>query len=495
MRIFHPLRQPPVALLWGGLSLSAIGDQLYGVALTWIATGVFGVAAGYLSALQALTILVVALLSGGWADRRDQLRFMLAADLGRAAILGVLVSIWLGTGSPNAFGLAMTVAALAVGQALFQPALQSMLPVLVADTTLLPAANGLFDGTDRSARLLGPGILALLAGTVPVVHFLSIDALSFLLSATALCVILRVYAPRTAPRPATAGGKGIGGILRGVRAMLRHPLLGYVLATAGPLNGTWYAVFFLGLPLLLKRQAVSGLGTYGLLISVYGATNLLSNIVCGSRQLPQRPQFQMFASSLLVGSGMASFALFGYLPEEWRGLHRCGGTLWCRGSVEGHPSRGAAPEPHPSSGHSRRDPCHAGREQCGDAGHDADRATSAHAFAAGPGGVRLRPGGHHRRVDRIGPALELARGTTARLMQLLRGQATPVARNDAAGLSRCAAAASPPPAATAPPSSCAATTHPPATRTWTRGSCGADARPRVPRHSPARSRAPSPGAS
>ena len=51
MRIFHPLRGAPVALLWGGLSLSALGDQLYAVALTWIAVGVFGANAGYLSAL------------------------------------------------------------------------------------------------------------------------------------------------------------------------------------------------------------------------------------------------------------------------------------------------------------------------------------------------------------------------------------------------------------------------------------------------------------
>ena len=106
--------------------------------------------------------------------------------------------------------------------------------------------------------------------------------------------------------------------MRGARAMRPHALLGYVLAPSGPLNGAWYAVFFLGLPLLLKQGRVQGLGTYGLLISVYGATNLLSNIVCGSRDLPARPQFQMFGGSLLVGAGMAAFALCGLLPEGWR---------------------------------------------------------------------------------------------------------------------------------------------------------------------------------
>lgn len=39
MGILRPLRGRSMALLWGGLSLSAVGDQLYAVALTWIAVG------------------------------------------------------------------------------------------------------------------------------------------------------------------------------------------------------------------------------------------------------------------------------------------------------------------------------------------------------------------------------------------------------------------------------------------------------------------------
>jgi hypothetical protein len=42
VRIVVPLRTAPVALLWSGLSLSAIGDQLYTVALGWIAVRLLG---------------------------------------------------------------------------------------------------------------------------------------------------------------------------------------------------------------------------------------------------------------------------------------------------------------------------------------------------------------------------------------------------------------------------------------------------------------------
>ncbi|WP_203075178.1 MFS transporter [Falsiroseomonas ponticola] len=314
MRLLQPLRVPALALLWGGLSLSAIGDQLYAVALSWIATDVFGPAAGYLGALQALTVLLVAILAGGMADRWDALRCMLGADLLRAAALLVPIALGLATGSPTAIGLGLAVVLLAVGQALFQPALQAMLPRLARDKALLPAANALFDGTERSARLVGPGLLALLAGLLPMIHFLTINAASFLLSAAALLVIMRRHRPD--PVPPREAPRGIG-ILRGIRAMRRHPLLGYVLAGAGPLNGAWYAVFFLGLPLLLQRDG-QGIGSYGVLIATYGAANLLSNIVCGSLAMPARPQFRMFASSMLVGAGMACFAGIGALPPAWQ---------------------------------------------------------------------------------------------------------------------------------------------------------------------------------
>ncbi len=314
MRLFQPLRIPAIALLWGGLSLSAIGDQLYAVALSWIATDVFGPAAGYLSALQALTVLAVAIGAGGMADRLDALRLMVGADLLRALALLLPIGLALGTGSPTAAGLGAAVVLLAAGQALFQPALQSMLPRLTGDARLLPAANALFDGTDRSARLIGPGLLALLAGLLPMIHFLTINAASFLASAVALLLILRRHRPEAVPVPPAPRGIAI---LHGIRAMRRHPLLGYVLAGAGPLNGAWYAVFFLGLPLLLQRDG-QGIGAYGALIATYGAANLLSNIVCGSLAMPARPQFRMFGSSMLVGAGMACFAGIGSLPEGWQ---------------------------------------------------------------------------------------------------------------------------------------------------------------------------------
>jgi DHA3 family macrolide efflux protein-like MFS transporter len=321
LRIFAPLRRAPVALLWGALSLSAIGDQLYMVALTWIAVRVLGSDAGYLSALEFLVVLLAVLGIGRWADRWDPLRSMVGADLCRAAILLAVVGFWLLCGHPTIAGLVIAILVLACGQAVFEPALQTVLPALVDDLRLLPASNGLLDATERSARLLGPGLVALLAGIIPVVHFLTLDAATFLASAAALVVITRLPIRGSAvPLPDQDGIWQ--SMTRGARAMAGHPLLGFVLATVGLLNGAWYGVLYLCLPLLIQRHGIlglggSGLGAFGCVISAYGCTNLAATIFWGGRSPSARPQFQIFAGELILGVGIALMGCASFLPRAW----------------------------------------------------------------------------------------------------------------------------------------------------------------------------------
>lgn len=308
VRIVQPLRDGAVAALWGGLATAAIGDQLYTVALSWIAVAVFGTAAGYLSALQAVVVLATALLSGRWADRQEHRPVMIAADLVRAAVLVVVVAAWAMLGRPPAWGLVLAVVVLAAGQAMFRPALQAILPELVPSPDLLPATNALLDTTERIARLLGPGVVALLAASLPMMHFLSLDAATFVVSAIAVLLIGRIrrFVPvRMDPR----GDRLLASMARGFRAMWQHRLLAYVLVTSSITNGAWYASMFLGLPLMIDRFGIvgpggTGLGAYGLVISCYGSTNLLATLVVGNRGLPSRPARLLCSGNLIFGIGI-----------------------------------------------------------------------------------------------------------------------------------------------------------------------------------------------
>lgn len=317
-RVFAPLRSLPVALLWGGLAFSAVGDQLYVVALSWIAVGVFGPAAGFLSALGAGCLLVTALFVGRWADGWNQRRAMVGADLVRAAVLLAVVAGWVAMDAPSGAGLVAAVVALGAGQAVFRPALQSVMPALVP-MGMLPAANALFDTTERIARLLGPGLVGVLAPVLPTRHFLTADAVTFVVSAAAVALVGRVRPLLHLRRRGAPAGIG-----RGFRVLAGHPVLRVVLLTNGMVNGAWFAALFLGLPLALDRYGITGpggtgLGAYGLVISAYGSTNLLATLVVGSRAMPARPGRQMFAGNVVMGAGMVLLALVPVigLPHDW----------------------------------------------------------------------------------------------------------------------------------------------------------------------------------
>lgn len=312
------MRHGAIAALWGGLATAAIGDQLYAVALSWIAVGLFGSAAGYLTALQAAVVLITALLSGTWADRLDYRRLMIGADMTRAAVLVLVVVVWMMLGRPPAWGLVLAVVVLAIGQALFRPALQAILPDLVTTPALLPATNALLDTTDRIARLLGPGIVALLAASLPMMHFLSLDAAAFLVSAFAVTLVGR-WRPTMPAVARAAPAPFLRGMARGFHAMWRQPLLAYVLLSSGIINAVWYIALFLGLPLLIGRLGIvgpggTGLGAYGLVISCYGSTNLLTTLIVGGRGLPARPARLMCGGNLIFGSGIALLGLAMLLP-------------------------------------------------------------------------------------------------------------------------------------------------------------------------------------
>jgi hypothetical protein len=298
-----------------------VGDQLFAVVLSWVAVQRFGAAAGWLTALGPAATLVTALLAGHWADRRSYLQVMIGADLARACVLGLTVAAWLAAGAPPTWTLVACVIVLAAGVAFFRPAMQASLPALVRDPALLPATNALLDTTERIARLLGPGVVSMASALIPLVHFVTLDAASFVVSAAAVALVARARPVDAAP-PSRAL-RGLEAIARGFRTVRRHKLLGFVLAVTGVINGGWSAAYFLGLPLLIERAGVrgpggSGLAAYGLVISAYGSTNLLATLIIGNRPIGTRPGRMVFGGNLALGGGIVAMGVAALiLPSAW----------------------------------------------------------------------------------------------------------------------------------------------------------------------------------
>jgi MFS family permease len=117
------LRHRDFRNLFLGQSASAVGDQVVIVALALYITQRTGSATdlGVVLAAQALPLIALILFGGVWADRMARQRIMIAADLARASLHGVLAVLIL-TGGATVAEMIVIEALFGAARAFFQPA-------------------------------------------------------------------------------------------------------------------------------------------------------------------------------------------------------------------------------------------------------------------------------------------------------------------------------------------------------------------------------------
>lgn len=308
MRALEPLSHGPLARLWVGQSLSAIGDQIQRIAVIWLAVELAGTDAGFVASAESAAVLVVALFGGAWTERWDPRRTMLGADLVRAALALIPVVAAL-TGHLSFWAVIVPAVAIAGVRALFDPALQASLPRLAAGRLLL-GTNALMDATARIARLLGPALAGALASVMPVVGLLAVNAATFLFSGAAVASLKREL-PRQPPHDVSRSRLQL--LMLGFDAIRGRPLFVYLLVVSGIVSGLWMVALWLCVPLVIRIEGLrgfglGGLGAVGLVMGAYGAGNLASNLVVGSLEI-RRPIRMILAGMAVVGAGIALMAI------------------------------------------------------------------------------------------------------------------------------------------------------------------------------------------
>ncbi len=309
MLMLKALRVRAIALLWGGQALSAIGDEIYRVALIWLAVGLIGADAGYLAAAQSGALLLLSLAGGHWADRWNQRRTMIAVDALRAALVLVPVAafyFWR-INIPVLLVVALSLSGL---NALFDPALQATLPEVSPDLETLQAATGLMGTTVRLARAVGPGLVGLLGPLLPTVHFFTLDSLSFGISALSISRMGKL-----GPAPARkSSGSFRDSLLAGFRQAAAKPLIKDLMLTRAGVAALWGVAFSLGLALSVQRLAPGDMRAFGTTVAFYGLGNLVGALYVGNIRRT-RPALIAFGGYVWLGLG---FMLIGLAPNlKW----------------------------------------------------------------------------------------------------------------------------------------------------------------------------------
>ena len=313
VRLLAPLRVRDFRLLWTGMTLSLLGDGVLLVALAWQAYQLTDRPAAMAAVGVALTLpqVILVLVAGVVSDRLDRRLLMLAADVVRAAALGLLGVLAI-NGQLQLWHLVAIIAVYGTAAAFFLPAFDALVPEVVG-AELLVEANAL-DQFVRPAALwlLGPalgGILVAAHGAGPA--FL-LDAATFVVSAGCLAM-MRLRGAKRGDASVPEEPVTVRGTIRELHEGLQY-VAGAPWLWATFIAATFTYLLFLGptevlLPYLVKHDLGGDASDLGLILAAGGVSALVTAFVVGQIGLPRRVMTFTYASWALATLGVAGYGL------------------------------------------------------------------------------------------------------------------------------------------------------------------------------------------
>lgn len=227
-------RHRDFSLLWGGQTVSAIGDRVSTLAVPTAAILLLKASpfeVGLLYVCWYLPYPLLALPAGVFVDRLPRRRLLIASDAGRfAATASIPVAAALG----HLTLLQLYLVALLLGcfSTVFEVAYRSYLPVLVS-TEEVVTANSRLEASEGTAATVGPGIGGLLVQLLTAPYALVADAASYLVS---VLTLMAIAAREPAPDRSGEPPHFLSELREGVAALLRHPLIRWTAACVATSN-------------------------------------------------------------------------------------------------------------------------------------------------------------------------------------------------------------------------------------------------------------------
>ncbi|TVL88662.1 MFS transporter [Streptomyces sp. SAJ15] len=259
--------------LWAGQAVSAVGDQLFTVAVSLRVIEVGGDAGdvGLVIGGRILAMVLFALLGGVWADRVPRRRAMIFADGFRLAAITVVV---LGAFDTATLPLAVMTFLVGSGEAFFRPAYGGLVPSLVPEERLL-SANAWRGATESAAAVMGPALGGLLVATAGTRWAFTINAATFVVSL--VCVLAVTEPPMR--RPETRSSI-IHETREGLSAVRRVRWTSAVLVMTAVQTMFVVAPHMVLLPVITQEE-FAGPSAYGLVIAMFSLSGLIGTIAVG----------------------------------------------------------------------------------------------------------------------------------------------------------------------------------------------------------------------
>ncbi len=311
MQMIQALRNRSILNLWFGQLTSHIGDEIYKVAFIWLAIDVAGKNTGLFAAMQYVSVLAFGILGGKWSDRWNPFQTMMVTDLLRA-ILAMTPVLFHYLQWP-AFGALVITSILISGLgAFFDPALQSSLPLICKDRKLLKGANGLLSTTFRLARVMGPALIGILASLILTIHYFTLNALSFVVSAICIRSVKKKFNSEVVHEAASTESM-LGNLFYSFRILREKPIVFRVLILKTIVSGAWGLAYGLGIALMMREFSGNNVKAFGLVMGAYGVGNIITALVLGNMER-KNSEWLVHLGLVWLGAGFIGIGLSHSLP-------------------------------------------------------------------------------------------------------------------------------------------------------------------------------------
>jgi MFS family permease len=305
--------------VWAAASISYVGSSITRSALPLAA--IYGLSAGALelSAIRSVEFvgwLLMGLVAGAWVDRLRRRPVMIAADIGRAVVLGS-IPIAAVAGALTLAHLIVAAFLAAILSVYFDAASTAYLPSIVARSRLV-AANSALSASGSVAEFTGFALGGILVQILTAPIAIAADAVSFITSGALLASIRR---PELARSPAADREPVLREIREGIDVVAGSPILrALALAHAGThllwgVFGATYLLFAtndigLGPAAIGLITGIGGLGAFvgaafaGRMVARFGAGRTmaigLAGTAFGSALIPLAPSGAVMVGALLL---------------------------------------------------------------------------------------------------------------------------------------------------------------------------------------------------
>ncbi|HEY0516326.1 MAG TPA: MFS transporter [Solirubrobacteraceae bacterium] len=292
------LRHREFRFLWLAQSSSVIGDYLVVVALALFVIQRTGSPTdlGLVLAAQALPLVVLLLVGGVWADRLPRHRVMMATDVVRFALHGLL-AVLIFTDVVAIWQLVVIEALFGSAEAFFRPAAEGVLPQTVPERDI-QQARAITSMSNNVAEFGGPVLATVLVLGAGAGWAFAIDALTFLASAAFLSRVRprRRGSSEAPPASGAAAPASVWGEIRdGLREVRSRPWVWATLLSFCAALFFGLAPWFVLGPIVAEHQ-YGHLAVYGFLEAAIG----LGTVVGAVLAVGWRPRRPMRAAMLAI---------------------------------------------------------------------------------------------------------------------------------------------------------------------------------------------------